>query len=186
MSGEVEKTHEQKETLSVDVFEPGHDPRTVTATFRDSKRELEHLFTNDDARCFICNANAAEAGEPLEAHHVVIERCFANGVDWDLVKAFFGSGEPEVLKSLASSTHPMLQWIHRLFSFDWENFDPKSEKDTYDFIDNMMVNGLMLCKKHHTGKDEGIHDLPFPIYIFQKFARPGYKFSRDEVIHFFT
>lgn len=182
---EVTKTHEQKETLSVDVFDPGHDPRTVTSTFRETKNELVKLSAGD-ARCFICNATASESGEPLEAHHVVIERCFAVGVDWDLVKTFFGSVEPEVIKSLSLSQHPILQWLYRVFSFDWDSFDPKKESDTYAFVDNMLVNGLMLCKKHHTGKDEGIHDLPFPLYIFQKFAKPGYKFSPSEVIHYFT
>ena len=50
----------------------------------------------------------------------------------------------------------------------------------------MSVNGLLLCKKHHTGKDEGIHDLPHPLWIWQKYAPEGCKMSDVEVIHDFT
>ena len=180
---DVEQTHEQKETLSEDVFEPGHDPRTVTATFRKTKKELEEL---GEDRCFICNATASEAGLPLEAHHVIIERCFTNGTDWRRVQAVLGGATPEELALLASSKQPILRWLHRIMSFDWASFNPDSEEAAYAFVDNMLANGLMLCKKHHTGKDEGIHDLSFPIFLFQKFAKPGYKFSPDEVIHYFS
>lgn len=44
-------------------------------------------------------------------------------------------------------------------AFGWDHFDPA---DPYAFVDDMTVNGLLLCKAHHTGKDEGIHDMPFP------------------------
>ena len=180
----VEKTHEQKESIAVDVFEPGHEARTVTATFRSTKRELEKELGTP--RCFICNATASESGEPLEAHHVVIERCYTVGVDWHKVKADFSSIEPEVVTVLAKSEHQLMKWIARIASFDWASFNPRNEDEAYAFVDSMLANGLMLCKKHHTGKDEGIHWLPFPIFIFQRYAKEGYKFSPTEIIHDFV
>ncbi|UNJ99715.1 hypothetical protein [Ralstonia sp. RRA.1] len=55
--------------------------------------------------------------------------------------------------------------------------------DPYLFVDDMTVNGLLLCKQHHTGKDAGIHDMPFPLWIAQRYAIEGYQFTPNEVIH---
>lgn len=56
-------------------------------------------------------------------------------------------------------------------AFNCDAFDPA---DPYTFVDDMTVNGLLLGKAHHTGKDVGIHDMPFPLWIAQKYAREGY------------
>jgi hypothetical protein len=40
---------------------------------------------------------------------------------------------------------------------------------TVDDVRNMMV----LCQKHHTGKEHGIHEITFPIWISQKIAKAG-------------
>ena len=64
--------------------------------------------------------------------------------------------------------------------FDWANFDPANP---YTFVDDMTVNGLILCKDHHIGKDEGVHALPHPIWIAQRYGQDGYKFSEIEIIH---
>ena len=80
----------------------------------------------------------------------------------------------------------MIDWsegaqIRKDFSdFDWANFDPA---DPMTFVDDMRVNGLILCKKHHIGKDEGIHCLPHPIWIAQRYGQEGYQFSNVEIIH---
>jgi hypothetical protein len=148
----VTQVHEQTETLTVDVNIPGHEERTTTALFRNSKKAL---VLRESGRCFICGCNAEETGHPMEAHHHPIERSMANMIDWELVKPFFPH-------------------------FDWSSFDPA---DPYTFVDDMTVNGLLLCKAHHTGKDEGIHDMPYPLWIAQKFGREGYQFSPIEAIH---
>ena len=147
----AQEVHEEKNTFQVDVFLPGHDPRTTTALFTSSKKKLLSKIT----QCFICGDNAEQAGLPLEAHHYPIERCFANAMDWELVKKDFPN-------------------------FAWESFNVE---DPYTFVDDMEVNGVLLCKKHHTGKDEGVHCLPHPIWIAQKYCKAGYKFSDVEVIH---
>jgi hypothetical protein len=47
----------------------------------------------------------------------------------------------------------------------------------------MTLNGMLLCKEHHTGKETGIHYLPYPLWIAQKYGKEGYKFNDVEVIH---
>ena len=162
MSG-VEQDHELKDTLSVDVITPGHAPRKTTSLFAHTKKSLfdktfEPFIIRRDApgRCWICNATEQELGEHLEAHHFGIERSYAEGgIDWAKVR----------------EDYP--HW-------DWSAFD---ESDPYSFVDNMEAQGILLCKKHHTGKDEGIHNLPFGLWELQRYLKDGVKFSPIEVIH---
>lgn len=58
--------------------------------------------------------------------------------------------------------------------FDWSKFS-KAE----DFIDSE-YNMMILCKKHHTGKDHGIHFLPYPIWVMQAIKLKDFVFSPDE------
>jgi len=55
--------------------------------------------------------------------------------------------------------------------------------DPYLFVDDMTVNGKLLAKQFHIGNDEGIHDLPMPVYLAQGWLVEGYKFSSIEIIH---
>lgn len=148
----VTDTHEEKQTLTVDVNIPGHEPRKTTALFERTKRLL---IEREGGRCYVCGRTAEEAGHPLEAHHHPVERSLANMIDWGLVKPLF----PD---------------------YDWSRFD---EADPMSFVDDMTVNGLLLCKAHHTGKDEGIHALPYPLWVAQRLGKEGYQFSDLEVIH---
>ena len=47
----------------------------------------------------------------------------------------------------------------------------------------MNVNGRLLCKTHHIGKDEGVHALPEPVWLAQRYGKEGYQFSAIEIIH---
>lgn len=151
----VTEVHEEKETLAVDVNLPGHEARTTTALFTRTRKQL---IEREAGRCFVCQRTAEEVGHPLEAHHHPVERSFAEMVDWS-------EG------SLIRRDFP---------NFDWANFDPA---DPYKFVDDMTVNGLLICKDHHIGKDEGIHAMPFPIWLAQRYGREGYQFSSVEIIH---
>jgi hypothetical protein len=155
----VTEAHTEKETLSVAVNIPSHEERKTTALFERTRKEL---IESGGGRCFICNATAEESGHPLEAHHHPIERSMAELIDWDRFKADAQAGV----------------WGEKVRAFDWDNFT-----DWTQFVDDMTVNGLLLCKAHHIGKDEGIHAMPFPLYIAQKYAKEGYQFSNVEVIH---
>jgi hypothetical protein len=152
--------HVESETLKVDVDIPEHDARVTTALFTRTRKEV--LATG--ARCYICDLTEAESGAPLELHHFPVERSLANLIDWSLFKeqalrGDYGSGPK---------------------GFDWSNFDPMHWET---FVDDMTINGLVLCQKHHIGQDEGIHMLPHPLWIAQRSAKEGYKFNSLEIIH---
>lgn len=143
---------EAKLTFSVDVLAPAHAARTATALFE--KTRLERI-EQDHGRCWICNRTAEESGHPLEAHHSGIERSFAEGdMDWELVKQDFPN-------------------------FDWNSFDPAKP---YDFVDDMMAQGLILCKEHHTGEGTGIHFMPYSLWVMQRYLKAGYQYTPGEVI----
>lgn len=152
---DVTQVHEEKETLTVDINIPGHAPRVTTPLFSKSRK---HLIEREGGRCYVCKCTAEETGHPLEAHHYPIERSMAEMIDW--------SEGSQIRKDFPS--------------FGWGSFD---ETHPYSFVDDMNTNGLLLCKQHHTGKDEGIHDMPHPLWIAQKYGKEGYKFSGVEIIH---
>ena len=156
--------HEEKETLSVEVEIPEHADRgAATPLFIRTKKILVERV---GGRCFVCNGNEAEVG-PLQAHHYPVERSLATAWDWPRFIADCKAGK----------------WGVYCQAFHWEGFNPT--QDPYQFVDDMSVNGLLLCAKHHIGKDEGIHMLPHPLWIFQKYAAEGYKFSSLEIVHDF-
>ena len=152
---DVTKTHVERNTFQVDVNIPGHMPRVTTALFRKSRL---HLIERDSGRCWVCGCTAETTGHPIEAHHYPIERSFAEMIDWA----------------------PGSQIRRDFPSFGWGSFD---ESDPYAFVDDMNVNGRLLCKAHHTGKDEGVHALPEPIWLAQRYGKEGYVFSDIEIIH---
>ena len=154
-------THEEKETLTVDVMLPGHEPRVTTPLFVKTKALL---VKREGGRCAVCQRTAEEAGAPLESHHHPIERSLANLIDWSRFKA----------DCLAGKWGPFAR------GFDWAGFDPA---DPYTFVDDQTVNGLLLCAAHHRGKDEGIHAMPYPLFLGQIYGKDGYQFTPAEVLH---
>lgn len=182
----VTDVHAERETLAVDINIPGHEARTTTALFARTKKAL---LERDGARCFICGATEASSGHPLESHHHPVERSLANMIDWQRFAA----------DARAGRFGPHAQ------AFDWDGFMADAKPMTLNllphgdepagtvevlipadpmrFVDDQTVNGIALCKAHHTGKDEGIHCLPYPLWIAQKYAREGYQFSDVEIIH---
>ncbi len=155
--------HEEDETLKVDVNIPDHAPRTTTELFEKTRQVL---IERVGGRCFICNKTEEELGEPLQAHHYPVERSLATAWDWEKFAADCKAGK----------------WGIYAQAFHWEG-KPLTE-DPYRFVDDMTVNGLLLCKQHHIGKDEGIHYLPHPLWVWQKYAPAGYKISGEEVISY--
>lgn len=113
-----------------------------------------HLIERDKG-CWVCGRNAEESGYPLEAHHSGIERSFATApIDWSIVKKDY----PD---------------------FAWDAFD---ESRPLDFVDDMIGQGMVLCKDHHTHPETGIHVVPWPIFVMQRYLKAGYKFNDLEVI----
>jgi hypothetical protein len=144
--------HEQKLTLSIDILDPDHGNRKAEGE-TDIYRASRHLLVDVQKQCcFICGTR-----QQLETHHQFVEWYQANGVD-------FSPG------SELRQDHP---------DFDWEGFD-KAGGDPAFFVDSA-YNLLVLCKKHHTGKDHGIHMLPHGIWLYQKYKIASEVFSPDEL-----
>ena len=149
----VAGTHEQKVTIGTDINLPDHEERVTTSKFTHTKKQLVDKV---GGRCWVCGRTEEESGHPMEAHHYPIERSLAEGVDWNIVRKDF----PE---------------------FDWKTFDEKN--DPYFFVDDMTVNGLLLCKMHHTGVNAGIHFMPHPLWVIQRYLKEGYQYTSTETIH---
>jgi len=157
----VTDTHEEKLTLSVDVEIPGHEARTETSLFRHTKAQL---LEREGHRCWICGRTPEQTGHPAQVHHHPVERSLANAIDFKLVQRDCEDG----------MYGPDAQ------SFDWKAFF--SHGDVYAFVDNALANGRVLCPEHHIGKDAGIHMLPYPLHLAQRYIRDGYQFTPTEVI----
>ena len=56
-------------------------------------------------------------------------------------------------------------------NFSWSTFE-----NPEDFVDSE-YNMMVLCMKHHRGKDHGIHFLPYPIWIMQKLQKDDFIFA---------
>lgn len=151
----VEKDHELKETIEIDIMTPGHEARSATPLFTSTRKDLLKATGN---RCFACDRTEEESGHPLEAHHYFIERSLAEGVDWNYL-----CKKIKELKSI----------VDRAADFCDKNPDLN---DIYEFVDNMMANGLILCKQHHTSKEEGIHNYPYPLWEFFSIGKSGFDY----------
>ena len=157
----VTEVHEEKQTLSVDINLPGHEPRTTTTLFRHTRQQL---LDKEGHRCWICGRTPEQTGKPAQVHHNPIERSLSNGIDFKLVERDCKAG----------------MYGEDAQGFDWEAFFAAG--DVYAFVDNALVNGRVLCPEHHIESDSGIHNLPYPIHLAQRYLKAGYKFSDKEVI----
>lgn len=160
----VTDTHEEKETLTVDVLLPGHEARTTTALFTRTRKQLEE---REGGRCAVCQRTHEEAGAPLESHHHPVERSLANMIDWERFAVDAKAGK----------------WGPHAQAFDWDAFLSAQPFDPLTFVDDQTVNGLLLCADHHRGKDEGIHYMPYPLFLAQMYGKDGYQFTPAEVLH---
>lgn len=158
---DVEKVHEEKLTLTVDVEIPGHEERTETSLFRRTKAQL---LEREGHRCWTCGRTPEETGKPAQVHHRPVERSLANGIDFKLVERDCKAG----------MYGPDAQ------NFDWDAFFANG--DVYAFVDNALANGRVLCPDHHIGKDEGIHMIPEPLHLAQRYMKSGYQFTPTEII----
>jgi hypothetical protein len=150
----MEEIHEIRNTMVIDYYSPSHKHREKPSQlFLHTKEKLLEITD----RCYICNRTAEQVGEPLEANHFPIEWSLAEMMDWS---------EGSQIRKYAPH-------------FDWANF---SEDDPYKFVDDMTVNGMILCKLHHTGKDAGYHNLPYAIWIAQKYGKVGYQFTPTQIL----
>lgn len=122
-----------------------------TGTPLFDRTHKELIGDNPNAVCEVNNGHCDHVN-PLELHHNHVEWCDSLGVDWEKVK----KDVPD---------------------FDWASFDPTKPET---FIDSKWNAYRVLCKKHHTGKDHGIHMTDGPTWQMQKYQRADFVFSPDE------
>lgn len=182
MNGE----HEQKETIRLDIFEPGHEKRTESAIFAATKKALKAAGVD---YCAICNSRVE-----VEYHHRFAEWCYTNAIDWHLwrammldptiqvpIRSYAGmDGDTpkwEVIQVPASKTLAFrIGYNVRGEGFDWAKFSPDNPAEFVDSKYNMEP----ICKLHHIRADHGIHLVPLPIWFAQGLVRPDFEFSPDE------
>ena len=145
--------------IKYNVYIPAHNEREDTSLYIKTRK----LLIVRDKTCFMCQRNASQCASPLEAHHHPIMRSMTNMVDWD-----------RFIKQAQAGA-----WGTNIQKFNWDKFN---KNEPYTFVDNMLFNGMLLCKDHHRGVNTGIHVLPYPLFIAQAFAKEGYKFSDNVVI----
>lgn len=194
---EVTEVHEVKRTLRVDVLIPGHQPRGCASPLFERTRQA--LIEREGGRCWLSGLTAEELGAPLEAHHYPIERCYAEGVDWQRFARDAKAGHWGVYaqafdwgKFFEGATTKTIEVPEEVipaschgpgFTIPAHTISYLVPVDPYVFVDNMLFNGRLLGLQFHTGADAGVHEVPEPEWLAQKFLIEGYKFSPTEVIH---
>jgi hypothetical protein len=86
--------------------------------------------------------------QKLQVHHYGGEWSLESSLDLNLLKEF------------------LMEWDVYGYSRLMRNLP----LTTVDDVRNMMV----LCQKHHTGKEHGIHEITFPVWITQKLDKVGH------------
>lgn len=143
--------NERKMSNHYTIRYPKHDVRTVSPIFRKTRHQL---ITIDKVKCFICNSD-----KQLEAHHFYCEKFAVNAIDWDTFAQFAGVA------------YNMQTGIKLDSGINWELV-----KENPDIFVDSANNMIVLCKLHHTSGKFGIHHVPFPDWILQRFAKNEFKF----------
>jgi hypothetical protein len=134
---------------------PLHDKRKKSKTYVATRIELIDRL---DIGCFICGKCKSEYNSiELETHHFYIEKVATNAIDWKKFGEF-------------SKNCYNIQTGENINKFNWEEV----EKNPDIFVDSK-YNMIVLCKMHHRQK-KGIHSIPYPDWILQKFAKGGFEF----------
>ena len=155
--------HLQKRTLTIVRFIIYHPNRHGTPIFDATHRLL--IGKNPGARCETNNRHCS-LDLPLELHHDHVEWCDSLGVNWEKVRA-------EV---------PDFPWDTPGIDFRKNEAGVWVLDDPAVFIDSAWNAKRVLCKRHHTGEDHGIHMLDYPTWEAQKFLRDDVVFSPDEAV----
>jgi hypothetical protein len=144
--------HIRKMSNHYTINYPDHKKRVETTIFRHTRKELENV------PCFICGKCKSEDNISNEIHHFYIQKVASSAIDW------YRFGE------FANNCYNIQTGELLGDKFDWKEVEQNPDL----FVDSP-YNMIVLCKNHHTGRC-GIHHIPFPDWILQKFAVDGFKF----------
>lgn len=133
------------------IHYPLHEKRKNSALYRRTRNELIY---NRKLTCFICNKN-----ESLETHHFYCEKYAQTMIDW--IK--FGE--------FAKKCYNIQTGENIAANFNWNEV----AKNPDIFVDSP-YNMIVLCKQHHTSGNKGLHHVPFPDWILQKYPKNNFQF----------
>jgi len=174
--------HEDRRSITEDFYYPGHDGRSESPTFIQTKRAGKAA----GLRCAITGQ-----ADDLEYHHAFVEWAFQNAVRWDIVKGIALGTVKELAVLDPYTWQPtgemapvegfLIYWIVHFFKwrgFDFEAFDPVKPETLVDSVQAMLV----LHKHLHREKNHGVHTVTGPIFLLQAFPFvDGFVFSPDEL-----
>jgi len=134
---------------------PPHEKRVASSIYRKTHRELCKV---KKIGCFICNKKNNK-NDPLETHHFYCEKVAVNAIDW--IK--FGE--------FAKTCYNIQTGENIGEHFNWNEVS----KNPDIFVDSP-YNMIVLCKEHHISGKKGIHHVPFPDWILQKYPKNNFQF----------
>ena len=135
---------------------PNHEKRKISSIYIKTHHELCHV---KDFPCFICGKTQKINGISLETHHFYCEKAAENAIDWIAFGEF------------AKHTYNIQTGENIGQHFDWKEV----EKNPDIFTDSPH-NMIVLCKEHHISGSKGIHHVPFPDWILQKYPKNNFQF----------
>jgi hypothetical protein len=148
--------HTRKMSNHYTVNYPNHEKRVDSAIYKKTHHELCHVR---DLPCFICGKTHHKNGISLETHHFYCEKAAENAIDWHAFGIF-------------AQTCYNIQTGERIGDkFDWTEV----AKNPDIFVDSP-YNMIVLCKEHHISGNKGIHHVPFPNWILQKYPLHDFQF----------
>jgi hypothetical protein len=140
--------HGRKMSNHYTVYYPPHAPRKNSNIYNKTHAQMK------TQPCFVCGRTNAD-GIHVETHHYYCAKAFQNAYDWKK----FGQFAQTCYTPQGLRLGPL---------FDWDEV----AADPDMFVDSPH-NMIVLCKEHHTSGGKGIHHVPFPDWIAQKFAKEG-------------
>jgi hypothetical protein len=146
---------ERKLSNHYSVRYPIHEKRKNSAIYNSTHHELIHVR---NLPCFICGKHNSSSS-PLETHHFYCEKSAQNAIDW------------RVFGEFANHCYNIQTGDCIGTRFVWTEV----EKTPDIFVDSV-YNMIVLCKEHHISGGRGIHHVPFPDWILQKYPKDGFEF----------
>jgi hypothetical protein len=130
-----------------EVRYPAHAERKNSSIYNKTHAKMRNM------PCFICD----KTFDHVETHHYYCEKAFQNAYDW---KKFGEHAQKMYDMNTGECIGPKFNWV-------------EVAKNPDIFVDSAS-NMIVLCKEHHTSGGKGIHHVPYPDWLAQKFVVQGY------------
>jgi hypothetical protein len=148
--------HQRKMSNHYTVNYPSHEPRKNSSIYNKTHNLLINIR---DTPCFICNKTKSNDNVILETHHFYCEKAAQNAIDWNKFEEF-------AKKCYNIQTGENI----------WKNLDWSKVKNNPDIFVDSEYNMIVLCQEHHRSGNKGIHHVPFPDWILQKYPLHNFNF----------